>query len=920
MSELKLVSPLLDHMQIQRCISDTGAVQVYLLKNTITERTYVVKHISIPASQTQVEALIFSGAAADEAAAQAYYEQVVEDYKQQLQTLNELSGNPSVVTYLSCQIEKKEDQTGFDLYLLADYYESLATYLSENAMTHLRVLNLGIDLCTALNDLRAHGLIHRDIKPENVFLNGLNSFMLGDLGIAKLEDLKYSSIPDTMISEYSAPEISDIMAPLNETIDIYSVGMILYRILNGNHGPFEDEKTSSKAASKRRQSGEALPAPLYADYELAEIVLKACAPNPQERYQTPEQLMQDLILYMKRNNVSDTLLVPPIVTSDDETLPAEELDHQPEPVAFTDVAQLDAQFIHNFAPDTQGASAILEKPNAVHNESLEQPDTSSARDSEPSVPSEMEEESDPKTVLPDEPKASATPQPASSVPATPSRKNKWIPGLISAILIVAILVAAYFVFFYHGKVAVESVDVLEVGTNTITVSLTAEQSEHSLNLVCTDAYGNQQSLPFSGEAVTFDDLVPGTQYKITVTTEDGAAVSGNAYAMVATTAAAEVVSFTATSSSIGKVDLNLVISGTTPDQWTVKYQAVNGEEKVVTFSGNSTSIENLDTGTSYRFTLEAPEGIQLTGQTSVEFTTGSEVAIENLQVAELTATSVGVKWSCNSETPPSTWTVTCSGSDGSSESITTEEMQAQFTELKTGTTYTISVTSPATLSPAVISATPAELTILSVTAEAKDAGTVELSWESATPGSVMVVYSVEEAPDLSNMLHVSAEETSVTISQLIPGVTYHFQLMGEGGPLSGETDVSVTMPEAEKFSAYGCTSVFMGLFLRPESENWTYLDLAVSRTEFSADESIAFAVQALTNLQSSTDEILITYVVTDENGVPVDYYSGEGQWNSLWNNMLYVGELLRTPETAGTYQLTVYFNNQRLAVREFTVT
>ena len=117
--------------------------------------------------------------------------------------------------------------------------------------------------------------------------------------------------------------------------------------------------------------------------------------------------------------------------------------------------------------------------------------------------------------------------------------------------------------------------------------------------------------------------------------------------------------------------------------------------------------------------------------------------------------------------------------------------------------------------------------------------------------------------DLSNMLHVSAEETSVTISQLIPGVTYHFQLMGEGGPLSGETDVSVTMPEAEKFTAYGCTSVFMGLFLRPESENWTYLDLAVSRTEFSADESIAFAVQALTNLQSSTDEILITYVVTD---------------------------------------------------------
>ena len=82
MNELKLVSPLLDNMQLERLISDTGGAQVYLVTNTVTERPYIVKHISIPTSQTQVEALVFSGAVADEAAAQLYYEQVVEDYKQ----------------------------------------------------------------------------------------------------------------------------------------------------------------------------------------------------------------------------------------------------------------------------------------------------------------------------------------------------------------------------------------------------------------------------------------------------------------------------------------------------------------------------------------------------------------------------------------------------------------------------------------------------------------------------------------------------------------------------------------------------------------------------------------------------------------------------------------------------------------------
>lgn len=86
---------------------------------------------------------------------------------------------------------------------------------------------------------------------------------------------------------YSAPEFSDLLNHLNLTADIYSIGMILYRIFNGNHGPFVDEQTSPAAAEKMRLSGAPLPAPLYADYELAEIILKACAFRPEERYDSP---------------------------------------------------------------------------------------------------------------------------------------------------------------------------------------------------------------------------------------------------------------------------------------------------------------------------------------------------------------------------------------------------------------------------------------------------------------------------------------------------------------------------------------------------------------------------------------------------------------------------------------------------------
>ncbi len=160
--------------------------------------------------------------------------------------------------------------------------------------------------------LREAGLIHRDVKPSNVYLSSSGHYLLGDLGIAKIDELKYCSMPENMLSSFSAPELFSLLGTIEPTTDIYSVGMILYRIYNGNHGPFEDEKTSARAADKLRVTGEQLPAPMYADYEMADILLKACAFKPEDRYQTPQELQEALLEYGKRNEASDALIVPPI--------------------------------------------------------------------------------------------------------------------------------------------------------------------------------------------------------------------------------------------------------------------------------------------------------------------------------------------------------------------------------------------------------------------------------------------------------------------------------------------------------------------------------------------------------------------------------------------------------------------------------
>lgn len=305
MSDIKLISPLLDQFDMGDPISTHNGVYCCpAMKKGTTDR-YIVKIIDIPASQTQLDALLLTGAYPDEQSAQGYFKDLADDVEKEVKILQELSALEGFLPYEGWQTVAMNDAVGYKVYLLGTYKRTLEKQFVREPLTHLNAVNLGLDLCASLAVCRRAGYLYVDLKPGNIYVTADKEFRIGDIGFVRLDSLLYASLPDKYRSAYTAPELADAFSSLNTTVDIYSVGLILYQVFNNGVLP---EITDTGM----------LPPPEYADYEMSEIILKACAKDPAERWQDPVAMGQALVSYMQRNGVNDTPIVPtPTVTIDE---------------------------------------------------------------------------------------------------------------------------------------------------------------------------------------------------------------------------------------------------------------------------------------------------------------------------------------------------------------------------------------------------------------------------------------------------------------------------------------------------------------------------------------------------------------------------------------------------------------------------
>ena len=290
-SDMTWKKELWPEWQIEGEIGAGAFGKVYKIKRQDIGGTYyaALKVISVPKSHDELD--ILRGANMDDRQITEYYIRFADDLSREFSLMERLKGHSNIVSYEDHKIVPHPDGIGWDVLIRMELLTPLLRHLDQRGCGEQDVIKIGMDICDALIRCEQEGIIHRDIKPGNIFMSNHGDYKLGDFGIAltaakaRMERAAHGTFA------YMAPEMYHGKR-YDLTIDVYSLGLILYRLMNHGRAPFLPPPPSAidselvEEANNRRLRGEALPKPEQASSALAGVILKACAYHRNDRYQT----------------------------------------------------------------------------------------------------------------------------------------------------------------------------------------------------------------------------------------------------------------------------------------------------------------------------------------------------------------------------------------------------------------------------------------------------------------------------------------------------------------------------------------------------------------------------------------------------------------------------------------------------------
>ena len=919
MSEQKLVSPLLDGFVMGNPMNSHDGIRCCPAMKENTDEKYIVKIISIPESQVQLDALLLTGAHKDPAEAMDYFKEVTDGIAAEVDVLNTLAKLEGFLPYDGIQIVPMEDgKLGYDVYLLSTYKRSLLRYMQKKPITHLEAVNLGLDLCASLAICRRAGYLYVDLKPANIFLSKGKQYRIGDLGFVKLDSLAYTSLPGKYRSSYSPLEVQDDMRVLNGTVDTYAVGMILYQIYNEGSLP-----------AAPLEPKDSFPHPANADYEIGSIIMKALDPDPAKRWRDPMEMGQALVAYMQKNAVNNTPIVPPsgvlatpaadpadakepaaVANPSEDHAAAEDVTEQPAPVE--DVSPVSTIF-SDAVPELTDRTAMEETEDEDEDEDL---DFSIAFSEYPAEPEDTEPDPVPQKKMP------------VRKPAKP--RGKGILCVLTILLLLVCLGSGAFWFYQTQYLQTIDSLILDGTQHELTVTVKASMDTSHIKVTCTDAYGNSTIQTIVNGQAVFTDLLPDSLYRIELTVDGFHELTGKTAEIFTTDALPTIINMSAvTGPEDGSVMLNFTVDGADPDEWIVTCSAQDEEDIIQSFTGHSVTVKGLAVGKVYTLTLGTGNGDQILGSNTIDFTATQLILAENLSIADFSNGTMTVRWDAPEDTIVEKWDVRCYNDDGHEEVLQISGTEIAFTGIDSTKSYTVEVTAAGMTQPSriTISANPLTVTGLNVNTDDLNQLTVDWTYEGAAPeGGWLLMYTLD-GDDQQNV--VKCDNTSAVITPRIPSTRYNLVLQAADSTTVFNASHSFICPGAEIFNNQGLSADKIASYLvkTPEDEAWTIESIgddAITDT-FQSGDSISVVLKADDKFYLPEMDIDVMYVIRDgEGNVLSSLTSTETvDWKALWYDDSYQnGELTipQVPVEPGSYSVSIYFNNLAVTVVSFKIT
>ena len=298
--EYKIGTSVVQDWVITRKIGEGASGTVFEIEKSEygIKASSALKVICIPKTQSELSSVRNEGM--DEESVTGYFRAFVDEIVQEIAIMTTLKNHPNIVNYEDHHVLPHEGNIGWDILIRMELLTPLNNWLkSQGGISEKEVVSLGKQMCQALSYCETLNLIHRDIKPENIFIDSFGNFKLGDFGIARTVEKTGSGLSKKGTESYMAPEVY-LGKSYGPTVDLYSLGLVLYKLTNRNRLPFLPPAPEPITYSHRedalssRITGRQLPPPADASPALAEVILKACAYREEERFRDAHEMLQAL--------------------------------------------------------------------------------------------------------------------------------------------------------------------------------------------------------------------------------------------------------------------------------------------------------------------------------------------------------------------------------------------------------------------------------------------------------------------------------------------------------------------------------------------------------------------------------------------------------------------------------------------------